>query len=409
MKSRPRLSWRAGARPFKRACSRPNVETLKPGSCYLVWGSVHVATIPDSFASTVRRAQAAYRAAGYEVQTLRITTQPFPEYTRGLSGDQQLAFFRSLDELAQKDGFIASIGPAMLSDSDDRGHADLLAEVLASSKTLSGSIVIAGQDGLRWKSIAAAAHIIQYLAVHSPNGQANFNFAATAMLPPYGPFFPGSYFTGDGHKFAIGLESANVMQDAFAPGKDFQAARASLAQKMAAALTPIEKIATTLAAQTGWTYDGIDVSPAPGGEVSIGAAIEKLTGAPFGSSGTLAAAALITSVLRQLPVKRAGYSGLMMPILEDNTLARRWGEGHITIDGLLAYSSVCGTGLDTIPLPGEISTRQIERMLSDTASLAFKWNKPLSVRLLPVPGKRAGDRTSFDDPHLVNTVLQPLP
>ena len=357
----------------------------------------------------LHRAQAACQGAGFEVQTLRITTQSFPEYTRGLSRDQQLAFFRSLDELAQQQGFIASIGPAMLTDSDDRAQADLLAEVLASSKNLSGSIVIAGQDGLHWKAIAAAARTIQYLAAHSPGGGANFNFAATAMLPPYGPFFPGSYFTGDGHQFAIGLESANVVQNAFAPGQDFQSARASLTQKMTAALAPIEKIASTLAAQTGWDYAGMDVSPAPGGEVSIGAAIEKLTGRPFGSSGTLTAAALITGVLRQLPVKRAGYSGLMMPILEDNTLARRWGEGHITIDGLLAYSSVCGTGLDTIPLPGSISTRQIERMLSDTASLAYKWNKPLSVRLLPVTGKRAGERTAFHDPHLVNTVLQPLP
>jgi uncharacterized protein (UPF0210 family) len=357
----------------------------------------------------LHRAQSAYQNAGYEVQTLRITTQPFPQYTRGLSATQQLAFLRSLDGLAQQQGFIASIGPAMLSDSDGRGLADLLAEVLASSRNLSGSIVIAGQDGLHWKSIAAAARTIQYLAAHSPGGQANFNFAATAMLPPYGPFFPGSYFTVNGHQFAIGLESANLVQEAFAAGQDFPSARSSLAQKMAAALVPVEKIATTLAAQTGWHYHGIDVSPAPGGEASIGAAIEKLTGVPFGSSGTLSAAALITSVLRQLPVKHAGYSGLMMPILEDNTLARRWAEGHISVDGLLAYSSVCGTGLDTIPLPGSISTRQIERMLSDTASLAYKWNKPLSVRLLPVIGKRAGERTAFHDPHLVNTVLQPLP
>jgi uncharacterized protein (UPF0210 family) len=396
----------ASAAPLATAQAKPRVRAI---TAFVRIDHDHYQAQVRDAVSFLHRAQAAYQSAGYEVQTLRITTQPFPEYIRGLSRDQQLAFFRSLDELAQKQGIIASIGPAMLSDADDRGLADLLAEVLASSKNLSGSIVIAGQDGLHWKAIAAAARTIQHLAAHSPNGQANFNFAATAMLPPYGPFFPGSYFTGNGHQFAIGLESANVVLDAFSPGQGFGAARASLAQKMGAALTPVEKIATTLAAQTGWTYHGIDVSPAPGGEASIGAAIEKLTGAPFGSSGTLTAAALITSVLRELPVKRAGYSGLMMPILEDNTLARRWGEGRISIDGLLAYSSVCGTGLDTIPLPGSISTPQIEHMLSDTASLAYKWNKPLSVRLLPVPGKRAGDHTSFNDPHLVNTVLQPLP
>jgi uncharacterized protein (UPF0210 family) len=247
------------------------------------------------------------------------------------------------------------------------------------------------------------------LATHSSGGQGNFNFAATAMLPPYGPFFPGSYFTAEGHQFAIGLESANVVVHAFSSSQDFLSARSALVQELSAAVTPIEKIATAVASQAGWTYDGIDVSPAPLGEVSIGAAIEKLSGAPFGSSGTLTAAALITSALRQVPVKHAGYSGLMMPILEDTTLARRWSEGRISIDGLLAYSSVCGTGLDTVPLPGEVSAGQIERMLSDTASLAYKWNKPLSVRLLPVPGKRAGEKTAFNDPHLVNTVLQALP
>src|SRR5579872_2760863 len=95
--------------------------------------------------SFLQRARSAYQAAGYEVQTLRITTQPFTEYTRGLSRAEALAFIRSLDELAQRQGFIASIGPAMLSDSDEPTHADLLAEVLASSKNLSGSIIIAGQ------------------------------------------------------------------------------------------------------------------------------------------------------------------------------------------------------------------------------------------------------------------------
>ncbi|HKT70741.1 MAG TPA: DUF711 family protein, partial [Terriglobales bacterium] len=159
----------------------------------------------------LHRARSAYRASGYEVQTLRITTQPFTEYTRGFSREQALAFLRSLDELAQKQGFIASVGPAMLSDSDAPTNADLLAEVLAGSKNLSGSIIIAGQDGLHQKSIAAAARTIQYVAAHSPGGQANFNFAATAMLPAYGPFFPGAFFTGEGHQFAIGLESANVV------------------------------------------------------------------------------------------------------------------------------------------------------------------------------------------------------
>jgi hypothetical protein len=96
-------------------------------------------------------------------------------------------------------------------------------------------------------------------------------------------------------------------------------------------------------------------------------------------------------------------------VLEDSVLAQRWSEGTLTLDALLAYSAVCGTGLDVVPLPGDVSAEQLERIIGDVASLAVKWQKPLSARLLPVAGKRAGERTEFDDPFLVNATIQPLP
>jgi uncharacterized protein (UPF0210 family) len=154
---------------------------------------------------------------------------------------------------------------------------------------------------------------------------------------------------------------------------------------------------------------GLDPTPAPLGDVSIGAAIEKFIGAKFGSSGTLTAAAVITQAVRSVPVKQIGYSGLMLPVLEDNLLARRWSEGAYGIDALLAYSSICGTGLDTVPLPGDVSEEQIARIIGDIAELAVKWHKPLTARLQPVYGKKPGDRTEFDDPFLANATLQALP
>jgi uncharacterized protein len=99
----------------------------------------------------------------------------------------------------------------------------------------------------------------------------------------------------------------------------------------------------------------------------------------------------------------------MVPVMEDKLLAQRWAESAYNIDSLLAYSSVCGTGLDTIPLPGDVTLDQMNRIFSDVASLAVKWNKPLSARLQPIPGKKAGDRTEFDDPFLFNTTIHPLP
>ncbi len=356
---------------------------------------------------TLRQAKAAYEKAGYEVQSIRIATQPFPEYTRGLSTEEVVAFFREYDALAKKEGFDAAIGPAMLRDDDDPRQADLLGEILRST-SLNASLSVAGEDGVHWNGVRAAARLIKYWSESSPGGITNFNFAATALVPPYTPFYPGSYHTGEGRHFAVALQSANVVAEAFASSHDLQQARQALATALGTHAQAIEAVAQQVEKETGWKYEGIDLSPAPLKDVSIGGAIEKLTRAKFGSSGTMTAAALITGVLRELPVKRAGYSGLMVPVLEDAVLAQRWSEGKLSLDTLLSYSAVCGTGIDTVPLPGDVSVEQLERIIGDMASLAFKLRKPLSARLMPVKGKKAGDKTEFNDPFLVNAVLQPL-
>jgi uncharacterized protein (UPF0210 family) len=167
-------------------------------------------------------------------------------------------------------------------------------------------------------------------------------------------------------------------------------------------------VATQLAASTGWTYEGIDATPAPLKDISIGTAIESFIGGPFGSSGTLTASGIITRAVQSTPVKRTGYSGLMIPVMEDNGLARRWAEGTFNLDSILAYSAVCAGGADTVPLPGDVSEEQIARILSDVAWLAYKWNKPLAARLLPAPGKHAGQQTEFSGGFLTNTIVQPL-
>jgi uncharacterized protein len=98
----------------------------------------------------------------------------------------------------------------------------------------------------------------------------------------------------------------------------------------------------------------------------------------------------------------------MLPVLEDPVLAERWSSGAVSLDSLLSYSSVCGTGLDTVPLPGTATTEQLTRIMGDVATLSVKWNKPLTARLLPIAGKAAGQQSDFSDPHLLNATIQPL-
>ncbi len=357
----------------------------------------------------LRRARQAYEVAGYQVQTLRITSQPFPEYTAGLSDDEILEFFKAYDELARREGFIAAIGPA----SDGRENlarlVPLLARILGETDNLDASLIVADESGVDWRAVRGAAQLVAQLSEATPKSQGNFRFSATAMVPPFTPFYPGSYHSSGGRSFAVALESANVVAAAMKHARVVKGARAAVAEQVSVHARVIEAVALRLAEETGWDYRGIDVSPAPSGDVSIGAAIESFTGRPIGSSGTLTAAALITDAIRSIPVKQTGYSGLMLPVLEDAVLAKRWSEGMLTLDELLAYSAVCGTGLDTIPLPGDITIEQLEKIIGDVAALAVKLRKPLSARLMPVAAKRAGDRTEFDDPFIVNTVLQPLP
>ena len=356
--------------------------------------------------AVLRAARDEFGKRGYETQTIRVVTQPMAELVRGLSDDESLAYLRALDDRAGKEGFMPNIGPAMLRDNDDPATMHLLAKVLSTLPRLNASVVIADDDGIHWKSIGEAARLVRYVTDHSARSQGNFNFAATAMLKPLGPFYPGAYHTGAGRQFSLGFEGASVVQEVFSRTRgDFDASVQQLTAHLTVHARIGEEVGRIVAASTGWTFAGVDPTPAPLGDVSIADAIERFTGKPFGASGTMTAALAITSAVRAVPVQQIGYSGLMLPVMEDKRLAERWAANAYDIDTVLSYSAVCGTGLDTVPLPGDVSEERLVRIFGDVAALAWKWHKPLSARLQPVKGKRPGDKTDFDGPYLFNTTV----
>lgn len=352
-------------------------------------------------------AKDAFNRAGFDGAGGRITTQPFPLYTKNLRRADAVELIRKIRAIASKGHSGINIGPAMIHDSDDTAPVALLADVLAEAG-VNANLIMADEQGIHWQAIKEAAKLIKEVSTRSPHGDGNFNFGAIAMMKPYGPFYPGSYHLGKGRAFAIAMEGANVVADVFAKFHDPHEAEQHLAEAFQKYTKEAEAVAMRIASSTGWTYEGIDATPAPGGDRSIGAAIESFTGAPFGSSGTLTASGIITRAVQSTAVKRTGYSGLMIPVMEDPVLARRWAERTYNIDSILAYSAVCAGGVDTVPLPGDVSEEQIARILGDVAWLASKWNKPLAARLLPSPGKKPGERTEFSGGALTNTTLQPL-
>lgn len=273
---------------------------------------------------------------------------------------------------------------------------DEIGNVLANTDAVFASAHIASAHEIDLIAIRRAARVMRQLAETTPQGFGNLRFAALANVPPHSPFFPAAYHDGGTPAFAFATEGAALAVQAFQNANTLEDARSQLIAAIERASETLTRVANDLAARFGFRFVGIDFSfaPYPDAARSIGAAIERALGAPFGEHGTLFVTAFITDCIQRARFPRTGFCGVMFPVLEDATLAAR--TPHLTLDDLLLYATVCGTGLDTVPLPGDTSEDVLAAILLDLAALAVKLNKPLTARLMPIPNLRAGDETAFD-------------
>jgi uncharacterized protein len=361
----------------------------------------------DAALGVLERARQRFVEEGYEVQTLRITTPPFLAQADARTRDAALAPLQALDDVTTAREVRVSIGPVLSEDRLDLQLVAWTAELIRTTKNLNATVSVTSPErGVSPAAATVAARIMADLAGTTSGGIGNFRFAAIANVRPGTPFFPAGYHDGP-DALAVGMEAAGLVE---AAAREGDAARVTerLRDRMNAAFAPVERIASAVARREGRVYLGIDPSPAPGKDRSIGAGIEALTGVPFGSASTLGACAAITGALKSLDVRTCGYAGLMLPVLEDPVLAQRASEGRFGVHDLLLYSSVCGTGLDVVPLPADTPVDVAARLITDVATLASRLDKPLSARLFLIPGRRAGEVARFDDPYLTDCAVMPL-
>ena len=342
-------------------------------------------------------------ANGYEVQTTRVSCQIWNEA-------QDLDPILTLESNAQALGIeFLSIGTISPEAQHSTQHLALIVDVIVQSESLFTTTTLTTKSGQVDSDIAAStADIISQIAHRTEAGYGNLRFAALMNCPPNTPFFPAAFWNDTKTNFGIGWQAADLVQDAFAGAPNLEGALRNLKTLMVEEGQKIVSLAQKFADKWDIKFVGIDVSPAPMGNESIAYAMEQQLPGYFGERGTLAVAAGITQTLRSLSLPLCGYSGLMLPVLEDVGLGERTAAGLFNLDSLLLYSSVCGTGLDTIPIPGDASTSQITAILTDVATLSIQLNKPLSVRLFPVPGLKAGDITQFQSPYLTNSVVMQI-
>lgn len=347
-----------------------------------------------------------------EVQSKRICSQPLFSYadqhfyTENLNETLQRlnTQFRILQDLFNRYNIDYFACSSMLADSlETFGVFEklLLNEIpqyIKTFDTLFSSINVAStKHGINLSALKSSAKIIKSL---SSDPFKNLNFCISSNVTPdlNIPFFPASYHTSNIPGFSLALEMADEVLRICEDVNNVSDIKKKLRNKFTEIYNSLLPISEKIGKKFDLEFKGIDFSPAPFPEIdkSIGTAIEKLGFEYFGSHGASFGVALIKNSIPSDLEKALGFSGFMQPVLEDFTIAKRLSEDKFNLDTLLLYSCLCGTGLDCIPLPGDITEKELFHILLDVCTISLQLDKPLTARLMPIPGKNVGDNVAFD-------------
>ena len=356
----------------------------------------------------LKDARQSFEKAGYEVQTTRLATIPFPVLLEGKSADTALLAVKLSEAIKDLGIDYAALGPA--NPGDMKTYAAIPEAIQAAGNIFFSGFLTDSRARISLEAVQACARVIVRCANISPDGFANLQFAALANVKAGGPFFPASWHEGENPAFAIATEAADLAVEAFQQAETIEEGRTKLVQSLEEHARRMAPAAELLKYKHSTKFNGIDFSLAPFPEASrsIGSVFELLGPRQIGWHGSLASASILTEAIDRADFPHTGFCGLMLPVLEDAVLAKRAADGSLSVKDLLMFSAVCGTGLDTVPLPGSVSAEQLQAVLIDLASLALRLDKPLTARLMPVPGKKAGDETEFDFPFFANSRVMSL-
>ena len=234
----------------------------------------------------------------------------------------------------------------------------------------------------------------------SQTGFDNFRLGISNGRTNNTPFFPYANFK-DKLSYSVGLETLKNLIDAFYsnPQKDISRKLLSYQKEFELSLKELNKF---LSGNSILEYKGIDASlaPIPQTTQSIGLLYEFFGVSTLGNLGSLSITSRLTDLINKAfetsEAKKAGFNGVMFSPLEDDWLSKQSVEGILDIESLMLYSSVCGCGIDMLPLPGDIFVETISSLICDVVTLSYKLNKPLGIRVLPIPGKFSNDKTNFN-------------
>ena len=363
----------------------------------------------------------AVQKAGYTLQSIRVITNPFGEYLDLTNLQTAKADLQYLTELLNKFNESGIRLRFAIGAARNKEEIALLPELIAAYGDLCNACVNVPLDEngvLDNELIEQSVYAVQRIANITPRGEGNFNFTVNFNCKPFIPYFPAGYHLSHlPNSFVIGLETPDLLVEVLksvpkSPHNQFYAdCYRAMLQALQYHVDQVLEMLSAVKLSGKFEFAGIDSSAAPSKNCSSITKIYELMGLPyFGAVGSVEVSALLTKVFKSIQrVPLVGFSGLMLAVTEDLGLAEGTQKQYFDIRALLTYSAVCGIGLDTVPVAGNAKAESIAAIMRDTGTMAFRLNKPLTVRLFPIPNKVAGEISEFESDDLCNCRLLHIP
>lgn len=290
----------------------------------------------------------------------------------------------------------------------DRRLIDSLPEALSTTEYVCASVNVAStKAGIDMDAVALCGKAVKLSAEHSASqgGLACAKLVIFANAVEDNPFMAGAFHgPGEGDcVINVGVSGPGVVKRALeqVKGQSFDVVAETI-KRTAFRITRVgQLVAQEAANRLGVPFGIVDLSLAPTPSIgdSVAHILEEMGLERCGTHGTTAALAMLNDAVKKGGIMASshvgGLSGAFIPVSEDIGMINAAACGTLTMDKLEAMTCVCSVGLDMIAIPGDTPASTISAIIADEAAIGMINNKTTAVRVVPVPGKKVGDRVEF--------------
>ena len=353
--------------------------------------------------------EAIEREFGIPIVNKRISVTPVALVAAASDAADYVPFARAMDDAARTCGvnFIGGFSALVqkgFTDADRKLIASI-PEALASTELVCASVNVGStKAGINMDAVAEMGRVIKKAAELTADrgGLACAKLVAFCNAVEDNPFMAGAFHgVGEPEKVInVGVSGPGVVYHALqdVKGAPFDVVAETI-KKTAFRVTRMGQLVAREAAQRLDTPFGVvdlSLAPTPAVGDSVARILEEMGLEACGTHGTTAALALLNDAVKKGGVMASssvgGLSGAFIPVSEDEGMIAAAESGALTIDKLEAMTCVCSVGLDMIAVPGDTSAETISAIIADEAAIGMVNSKTTAVRVIPVPGGKAGDR-----------------